>query len=186
MLAQAAPHPGVEYRLQQGANLVFPDRWFDVVTLAGSLNYCKSQLLLDEIVRVCRPGALVVVYDFNLDYTDVAEKLFGLPEPAVHPNSYDHAINLSDLDLGVLQELSIRHQQRHTDLELHELTFLLLADNRYVPLLVTAYETDNLPERMVEAAVKQVANIVNNRFNYARLPLVALPTRIYTTVYRLP
>lgn len=41
--------------------------------MAGSLNYWKSQLLVEEIARVCRPGATVVIYDFVVPVWPVLE-----------------------------------------------------------------------------------------------------------------
>ena len=187
MLAQAITQSGIEYRLQQGSRLAFPNRWFDVVTLAGSLNYCKSQHLLDEIIRVCRPGALVVVYDFDIHYAEVAEELFGLPKQGSGRNTYDHAINLSDLDLGRLQEQSVRAELReHTDVELQELAFLLLSDVSHIPWLVDTYGTEDIATRMARAAERRIAEQVGSRFDYHRVPSLAVPTTTYTTVYRLP
>lgn len=51
MLSGALTHPHVDYVFFDQERIDFPDNSFDVVTLAGSLFYAKSQILLDEILR---------------------------------------------------------------------------------------------------------------------------------------
>ena len=66
MLAQAIGHSQVTYVHFDGINLPFADSSFNLVTFAGSLFYAKSQRMLNEVVRVCLPNAIVIAYDFEV------------------------------------------------------------------------------------------------------------------------
>ena len=60
--------PGVDIRLGSGATLPFDDQAFDAATavtvFSSTLDAAVRSALFGEMVRIVRPGGLVVVYDF--------------------------------------------------------------------------------------------------------------------------
>ena len=105
MLSQAAPHPRVRYVLANGANLPMTGPTFDLVTIAGVLPYLDQGRFVGELQRICRPGALILSYDFKLDLSGVLQ-LF--PElRSRNTGVYDHSKDLSaHPDVRVLQSAS--------------------------------------------------------------------------------
>jgi ubiquinone/menaquinone biosynthesis C-methylase UbiE len=99
MLAKAIANKAIEYGYFDKVHLDFKDQYFDIITLAGSLFYGKSQQLLDEISRVLQPGGRVIVYDFNILLTSL-QALFPLPDITEY---YDHTVNFDGLALSNLQ-----------------------------------------------------------------------------------
>ncbi len=176
MLMRAVLSPNVTYQLQQGAKLAFPDRWFDVVTLAGSWSYCRSQAMLNEIVRVCRPGALVVLYDFDTQVDTVVPDLLGIPVSPARPQDYNHELNLSGLLFDPLRERSCRQSHLHIQVTFLQLGFLLLANAHFSSALVNRFGTEDLPECIAEEVEARLGE---------RYDQLALPTKIYTTVYQM-
>ena len=68
ILTARARSPGVDLRLGDGRSLPFADDAFDVATAAtvfsSILRHESRRALFAEIVRIIRPGGLVVIYDF--------------------------------------------------------------------------------------------------------------------------
>lgn len=93
MLQQAGRDRTTRLVNGSGEQLPFADASFDMVTLAGSLNYIDRERLAPELDRICREDAEVVVYDFEVRL-DEAVALFDLATPAA-PVDYDHRLNLA-------------------------------------------------------------------------------------------
>ena len=66
---------GIHYEHFNGKHLNFPSRKFDLVTLAGSWWYGKSQTLLNEIHNVSVSGAHVVLHDFEVLFAPIYKAL---------------------------------------------------------------------------------------------------------------
>jgi len=94
MLAQAMPHPGVEYRLTEGDRLPLTSERADIVTLAGVLPYLDQAHLLSELDRVGTPDAKTLVYDFRVDLEPL-KHCIGLATSAQR-SAYDHAASLEN------------------------------------------------------------------------------------------
>lgn len=95
MLDAAQPHAKVSYFEGSGDSLShLPVQRFDVVTFAGALFYAKSNALRKELSRVCPPGGVVLVYDFEVILDHVMQELeTSCPAMA---SDYDHQANLSE------------------------------------------------------------------------------------------
>lgn len=147
MLAQAQPHPGINYLPLTNNRLPLADHTFDVVTFAGSLFYAKSQTTLDEVERVLSPGGQVVIYDF--------EVLFGqLPYPFELPTEagdYDHAVNFDGLQAGRLKMTKSLHESVTFQLTSQELAHLLLASHNFYAYFSRRYDTALPFEALVAA-----------------------------------
>ncbi len=129
MIAEAQWHPKISYIHGSGESLAtLPVQTFDVVTFAGSLHYAKTDRLRQELVRVCPPGAVILVYDFEvLLNTAVADLELECPVTA---SDYDHRANLYDwAEFGVEKGGTERLRLEVVE---DEMAHLLLADsNRY-------------------------------------------------------
>lgn len=129
MLDAAQWHPKINYLHGSGDALgQLPVSAVDVVTFAGSLFYAKTAGLRKELARVCPPGGVMLVYDFEVLLNDVMAEV-GVDCPAA-PSDYDHRANLSGWDEFAV-DISGTERLR-LDVSANEMAHLLLADsNRY-------------------------------------------------------
>src|SRR5439155_19126533 len=58
-IAEARPHPRVEYRVSPAERCPLPDRTADLVTVAQALHWFDLDAFYAEVRRMCRPGGLV-------------------------------------------------------------------------------------------------------------------------------
>lgn len=125
MLAAATPHPKITYQRGLGENLPLANDSIDVITFAGSLFYTKSQLLIEELKRVCRQQAVIIVYDFEVLLNHILVD-YGI-NPQKIASSYDHEINFSDrLDF---KEIAIGKEQINLEVTATELAHVLLSSS---------------------------------------------------------
>lgn len=75
MLERAISHSNIKYENYGGKDLKFENDSFDIITFAGSLYYAKSQKLLEDVVRVCKPSGSIVIYDFEFLSKTILQKL---------------------------------------------------------------------------------------------------------------
>lgn len=96
MITKALPDPRIEYRLGEAVDLPVEPATCDLVSLAGSLPYIDVEPFAAELRRVCRPSAVVLVYDFRVDIEAI---LRGLDLPCLQGRGgYDHSANLAHVD----------------------------------------------------------------------------------------
>jgi ubiquinone/menaquinone biosynthesis C-methylase UbiE len=143
MLEQAIPHPKTEYIYYNGKEFSFPDNKFDVITFAGSLFYAKSQLLLDEVVRVAKANARVVIYDFELSLDSVLEKL-NLDRTLQQKSNYDHQLNFSGLDQKNIKITKEFTNSLSLDILNEDVSHLLLSSKDNYNLLLGSFGEDHL------------------------------------------
>ena len=93
MLAAAAAHPRISYSLGDGAELPVESRTIDLVSVAGALPYLAIDRFVRELQRVCRPDAVILPYDFQVELQPLLACFPFLP--ARNNAGYDHAANLS-------------------------------------------------------------------------------------------
>ncbi|MFP4094520.1 MAG: class I SAM-dependent methyltransferase [Cyclobacteriaceae bacterium] len=101
MIRKAMTHPAISYLPYDGRQFAFPAYTFDSITFAGSLIYAKSQALLDELIRISRPGVVILVYDFEVQLQPLLSALAIQGSPV--ENHYDHAVDFSGLSTDNLQ-----------------------------------------------------------------------------------
>ncbi len=139
MIGQAEPQEGIEYVNASAEGLPLHENEVDIATLAGSLNYINRERLVEELIRVCKAGATIVVYDFKIDLSSI-EKLLGLERPQ-KVSAYDHSINLHGY--AQLKALSVVKDKTPLDLSASQAAHLLLAENtRYGNLQQKFEESD--------------------------------------------
>ncbi len=65
-LEKAPPRDNVTYRVCRAESTGFPGGAFDLVTVAQALHWFDFEAFYAEVTRVARPGALLVVWGYNL------------------------------------------------------------------------------------------------------------------------
>ncbi len=125
MLKKVTAHPNIIYQCRPGYQTGLKDKSFDVITLAGSLNYIKSQELVDEVIRLLRKNGVVLIYDFEILLDDVFKLL--QMDKGRNDEAYDHEIDFSGLKHEPLN-LS-KKQSENVKLTIHpdQLAHLILA-----------------------------------------------------------
>lgn len=145
----ALAHSSVVYQAYDGVNLEFPEAYFDVITFAGSLFYAKSQQLLDQVVRVSKPAAQILVYDFDIILHKILHQLdIDLPEDQ-HP--YNHRENFSGLESSALIELENIMESVPLQLKSTELAHLLLSLKPAYKILAAKYDAKDPYDALVAA-----------------------------------
>lgn len=147
MLDKAIRNPNIEYQLLKSVVLDVENNFFEIVTLAGSLYYAKSQHLLDELIRVCKNNALVVVYDFQIDLKPVMSFLEKNYNQLIEGN-YNHEENFSGLETS---KINLKHSNKENiKLEIinSNLVKLLLSSKDNYQVLSQKYGLENLETQL--------------------------------------
>ena len=145
MLAKANVYPGVNYLQLNSEKLPFREKEFDVITFAGSWYYAKSQAMLNEVFRVIKPGATIIVYDFEISLIKVLSQL-GLSDYNLKTEDYDHKADFAAYDNDKMEFKSKKHESMALSLKAKDLTHLLLAQKEYYKLLEEELGSDDLFE----------------------------------------
>ncbi len=140
MLGKVEKLEGVVYVNAAGEQIPMVGNWVDIVTIAGSLNYIDRVNLINELKRVCRPDAVIVVYDFEIDLSNIEEQLE--LERSNKISEYDHSINLCGY--SKVKESSVVNDVLTLDLEPFEIAHLLLSEEGRSDALYEKYQAQNL------------------------------------------
>jgi len=73
MLAQAPPHPGVEYRVAPAEASGLPDAKVDLVAVAQALHWLNTTTFYPEAERVLVPGGVLAVWTYGVQELDDAD-----------------------------------------------------------------------------------------------------------------
>ncbi|WP_339814116.1 class I SAM-dependent methyltransferase [uncultured Imperialibacter sp.] len=168
MLAQAIGHSKVTYVHFDGINLPFADSSFDLVTFAGSLFYARSQGMLNEVVRVCLPNAIVIAYDFEVLFQRLPFG-FHLPEESV---GYNHRASFSGLEMNGLRETDSFVSDYQLGVSAENLAHLLLSAGSFYNYFSERYTASD-PFGLLVRELSQHA-IVHS-----------IGARLYATVYKV-
>ena len=174
MLKKAIAHPKVDYQIFDGKSLSFDSNQFDIITFAGSLFYAKSQKILDEVVRVGKPGSKILVYDFELFLDEILDRL-GINNTEKGEIDYDHQINFSGLVINAIKETKNNQESVKIAINPSDLSHLLLSDNNNFELLHEKYTTDDLYNRVkveLEAISKNAIPTVRGNIYFTRYEIL--------------
>ena len=160
MLLKTEKHAKINYVNSTGEQIPIADRSVDIVTLAGSLNYIERNPLVNELVRICRTDAEIVIYDFEVDLIDF-EKFLGMNLVNCSPE-YDHSANLSGH--SIFDEITIVEDEFSTNASPLEIAHLLLSDRERHNALCRKYKIPN-PVKLVEDKICSMSKIVPIRSN---------------------
>jgi ubiquinone/menaquinone biosynthesis C-methylase UbiE len=141
MLDTAQSHAKVTYISRSGDELSqLPRQAFDVASFAGSLFYTKTNRLRRGLVHACKPGATVLVYDFEVHLDDLLAETGAKCPPFA--SDYNHAVNLSDwpeflADMCDSERLQLNASEK-------QIAHLLLADSKRYDALIERFPEGDL------------------------------------------
>lgn len=125
MLSKGKRHAKISYSFIDKTQINFKDASFNIITLAGSLWYAKSQQLLDEIVRVSDTHSKILIYDFQVFLEDVLGRLGFEKQESV--GDYNHQENFFGLYTGAIKKLNEGHERVQIEMTAKELAHLILS-----------------------------------------------------------
>lgn len=140
MLYKAIPHPEITY-LHMKDDLDIPEGYYDIISFAGSLFYCKSQQLYDKLITQSKNGTLILVYDYHIRLENILEHLdLNFPEEV---NYYNHAENLSGLKIEEVSVLIQKQESISIPIAIGDLAhFILSHQSIYQNLVIKSNSTD--------------------------------------------
>ncbi len=147
MLAHAKSKPGIQFLAGSGEQIPCKPDTFDLVTMAGCLFYTDQRKTAVELARVGQNGALVVVYDFEIEMRRLMETL--CPRWECAASDYDHAARFDHPDLLKVGE--VRVVEESMTFSGQEMVHLLFSDHQRFVALDCSEES--LKTRLEEASV---------------------------------
>jgi ubiquinone/menaquinone biosynthesis C-methylase UbiE len=171
MLSETVTEDAISYQLMIKDKLPFPDNSFDICTYAGAWWYGKCQALLDETIRVCTTNGTILLYDFEVDFSNIYTILGLVP---ANLNGYDHRSNFEGLDTSAIRSTSKKTEEKQVLLSPTELAHLLCSENQTYNQVVLKLSDKNTFNRLVEH-IKDYLNPSN----------ITVSVLVYHTLYRL-
>lgn len=147
MLSQTEPSKNISYIQSTGEHIPIEEHSSDIVTFAGSLSYAKSDALVTELVRVCRPESVIVAYDFKVQLSEYMSLL--QTEIKSNPSNYNHAENFKGYDK--LSELKVHQGNLTLPMTSEQLAHVLFSSMKYYLALITRYGEADTFSLVVEA-----------------------------------
>lgn len=140
MLVETIQNEKIRYLLGSGSAVPLSNSSVDIATFAGSLFYAKSLTLIEELKRVCRKKAIIIVYDFEVLVDDILFRCgIDLENSA---SNYDHAINLSDN--SNFTEIIVDNKQIELEVATSALAHILLSVSDNYDAFVKKYDSLNV------------------------------------------
>jgi SAM-dependent methyltransferase len=164
MLSKIEKHAMVNYVNSPAEQIPIATKSVDVVTLAGSLSYIERSSLIDELVRICHIDAEIVVYDFEIDWTEFDKILeISLANSSL---DYDHSMNLSNH--SIFDEVTIVEDKFSTIARPLEIAHLLLSNRERHNAISRKYRNPN-PVTLVENKIASMLKIppINSKLFYS-------------------
>lgn len=147
MLSKATSHPQIAYTPFNGQDLEFDDQLFDLVTFAGSLVYAKSQRILDETIRVTKPSATILLYDFEILIESVFD-LLDIPRSS-QTSLYNHRENFDGLNEAGIELIKTSSEEISLPILPENLAHLLLSDSHDYAVLSEHIGKEELFDKLV-------------------------------------
>lgn len=142
MISNSIFHSKISYSHFNKTQIDFEDECFDIITLAGSLWYAKSQQLLDEIVRVGNKSSRVLVYDFQVFLDETLGKLGFVKKR--DSSGYDHQENFLGLNTVEIKTLDEGNERMHIQMTVAECAHLVLSVKEQYSFLEDLYGSHEL------------------------------------------
>lgn len=143
MLSKSILHPRVKYAHYDCKHLDFEEEYFDIVSFAGSLHYAKSAQMFDEVIRVSKNGAKIVIYDFELLLEDILG-MFRAEGNARQKSEYDHQVDLSGLDRKNIETEQVAKTSVTVEICIQDLTHLILSSKDNYRLLLKLFGLEDI------------------------------------------
>ena len=168
MLSRATVHERVTYLDGAGERIPLPDESVDIATFAGSLFYANSESTREEIRRVCRAGAVVIAYDFEILLDEVMRRC-GV-DPRVDGSDYDHRANFSGT--RGFAEMAVGRERISLQLSAPDLAHVLLSDSHRLDRLAQRYGSpDPFPQIAGELDAASERSAVEAEIYYSKYEL---------------
>ncbi|MFM2589743.1 class I SAM-dependent methyltransferase [Vibrio sp. TBV020] len=135
MLSQTEPSDNISYIQSTGEHIPIDEHSSDIVTFAGSLSYAKSDALVAELVRVCRPSSIVVAYDFKVQLSEYMSLLQA--EIKAKPSNYNHAENFEGYN--EFRELKVHQDSLILPMTTEQLAHVLFSSMKYYLALIARF-----------------------------------------------
>lgn len=149
MLQKAITNPSVQYTLYDLNGIDFSADHFDIITFAGSLYFAKSQQLLNEIIRVSKRAAKIVVYDFEL-FLDEILNILSRETYTKQITAYDHQTNFTGLDqTNIINEKELK-RMIDVEMSVSNLAHVLLSSKDNYGLLLESFGEEDLYNKVAE------------------------------------
>jgi ubiquinone/menaquinone biosynthesis C-methylase UbiE len=173
MLKKSISHDKVNYHLFNGIDLDFSNDRFDIITFAGSLYYAKSQRLLDEVTRVSKRNATIIIYDFEINLDSI---LMNLIARTTEPNNqkYNHQEDFSGLSQDNIKKETSSKDQILLKISNKEILHLLLAAKDQYLLLLGKFGKSQLEAKISSG----LDNIIPSKEHEIKV-------KIYYTIYKV-
>lgn len=171
MRKMALVHPKVEYQNYPKNRFDFNDATFDIITLAGSLVYAKSQHLLNELMRIGTSATIIVIYDFELDLEEVLDELkIKISESSF----YNHQEDFTGLENHKLAKSESGVDKMEVTMTVSDLAHIILSVKTFYLPLVESHGAKNLFGKLVKL-LKKISH--NGIFD--------IKAKTYHTLYRV-
>lgn len=147
MVSKGIIHSNISYSFFDKNCIDFKSNTFDIITLAGSLWYAKSQELLNEIVRVGAENTIVLAYDFEILLEDIITKI-GYDTKAESLNLYNHQEDFSGFDMDKIRKVGKESERVQIQIGITDLTHLILSVKEQYLFLGDLYGIHNLYDKI--------------------------------------
>jgi ubiquinone/menaquinone biosynthesis C-methylase UbiE len=174
MLKKSINHDKVKYHMFNGTDLDISKDLLDIITFAGSLDYAKSQRLLDEVIRVSKRNAKIVIYDFEINLDSIMMKLAGRSAEA-NDQKYNHEEDFSGLSQKNIQKERSSKNEVFLKVSNGEILHLLLATKDKYLILLEKFGRKSQLDTKISAALDIVMP----------LKIHDLKVKIFYAVYRV-
>jgi len=156
MISKGIVHANVSYMVFNQQQFDFETNTFDMITLAGSLWYAKSENLLNEIVRVGTEHALVLVYDFEILLKDILDEI-GFEKKASKKNPYNHEEDFTGLNTDKIMLIEKVSEETSLKIAISDLAHLILSVKEQYTSLQYLYGSDQLSKKIIDK-LKLISN----------------------------
>ncbi len=68
-IANAVLRPNIEYAISKAELTYFPDKSFDLVTVAQAYHWLDAAAFTKEVNRVAKPGAVIAIWGYNIPFS---------------------------------------------------------------------------------------------------------------------
>ena len=112
-LKQATQLPNIIYEVQRAEKTKFPDRYFDLITVAQAIHWFDHDAFGQEVQRVLKPGGILAVWGYGLlrisehinpiiddFYTNTVGKYWDAERKHVDNHYADIQMNLESIDIN--------------------------------------------------------------------------------------
>ena len=153
MLSCRIPHQNIQYFRLDGNKLPKCSSGISLCTFAGSWFYAKSQTLLNALVDCLNPGAVLLLYDFNVSFKSL---------DFILPLRSDDGYNYRE-DLSGLQAEVFRHELKYSDnaellVTSGELAHLILSEKEYYDYFARSWDPTKIHSSLTTSINKELGS----------------------------